>query len=436
VTVPPAGRRRLASGALTVGVGLTATGIGTIVMMAVSARSLSPDAYAAFAVWWTMATLLGTSFGVFEAYLARLVVTEVAGGRHTGEVTGLIAGRAVAVTGVLVAVLLALAPWFDSRLFGGSLSAALILPLFVGLSATQAVQRGAATGHSRFRAIAGQLATDGIVRAVLTTILVVAGLDSITTLALAACISAAAGLVVGGLMCPQWLARPRLRGARVSSKPLLLLLVGSVGPLLVNNGSVPWLAGSQAVGAYTLGAFAGAITISRLPTQFVSAAFGPLLAQLSHCVEAGDKKTFDRLRKTADLAAGVLGLLFVAAFAVAGPWVLSAYLGPAYQLSVLNLSILAAASGLMFVTVVQQAALAALDRWSTIAVAWLVGTLAFGIALLMPVSPLLRAAGAPLVAVLTALLVMTASRHRWGANDSAIAAGSSPDGPNLANSSP
>jgi hypothetical protein len=71
VTAPLAGQRRLAGGALTVGVGLTATGIGTIVMMAVSARSLSPDAYAAFAVWWTMATLLGTSFGVFEAYLAR-----------------------------------------------------------------------------------------------------------------------------------------------------------------------------------------------------------------------------------------------------------------------------------------------------------------------------------------------------------------------------
>jgi O-antigen/teichoic acid export membrane protein len=420
VTEHTAGRRRLASGALTVAVGLTVTGIGTIATMALSARSLPAAQYAAFAVWWTMATLLGTSFGVFEAYLARLVVTEVAAGRPTSGVTGSIGGRALAVTAVLAAILLGLAPWFANRLFDGSLSAALILPLFVVLSATQAVQRGAATGHSQFRAIAGQLATDGIARGVLVGALVVTGLDTITTLALATCTSAVLSLVVGNRMCPQWLARPRLRGTGVSSRPLLLLLVGSVGPLLVNNGSVPWLAGAHAVGPYTLGAFAGAVTISRLPTQFVSAAFGPLLAQLSHCVESGDKQTFDRLRKTADLAAGVLGLAFVATFAALGPFVLSAYLGPAYRLSVTNLSILAAASGLMFIAVVQQASLAALDRWSTIAIAWVCGTAAFGLVLVLPVSALRRAALAPLCAVFTALVVMSVMaviRPKWAADN-------------------
>lgn len=392
------------------------TGVGTIVMMALSARSMRPAEYAAFAVWWTMATFLGTSFGVFEAYLARLAITEVTAGRDAKRVTGAIAGRALVVVAVIAAVLFALAPWLSTRLFGGSLGATVVLPIFIFLSATQAIQRGSATGHSRFRAIGGQLATDGIARALLAGVLVATGLDSITTFAVATCVSAGLSLLVGGRMCPQWLGRPRLRGDGVSSRPLVMLLIGSVGPLLVSNGSVPWLASTHAVSPYTLGAFAGAVTLSRLPTQFVAAAFGPLLAQLSHSVEVGDKNAFDRLRRFADAGALLLGVAFVIAFAAIGPWILRAYLGPGYQLSVINLAALATASGLIFVTVVPQASLAALDRWSTIALSWMFGTAAFAGVLLLPVSPLRRAATAPLATVVTALVLMVVLRTVGGSS--------------------
>jgi O-antigen/teichoic acid export membrane protein len=411
VTAPAAGgRRRLAGGVLTVGAGLTVAGAATFITMALTARSLGPTDYAAFAVWWTMATLVGTSFGVFEAYLARLVVTEVAARRTVGPVTGVMTGWTLVAVSGLATMLLVAAPWLGSALFAGSLGAAFLLPAFIVLAAAQALQRGSATGHSRFRAIAGQLSTDGVTRVGLVAGLVVTGHDSVNTLALACCLSAAVSLAVGNRLCPEWLARPIVRGSGISYQPLLFLLIGSAGPLLANNGSVPWLAATGAVGAYTLGAFAGAITLSRLPTQFVSAAFSPLLAQLAHCVEVGDEVTFRHLRRTADTAAWALGVLFVAAFAIAGPWVLSIYLGPGYELEVGTLATLAAASGVMFVAVVQQAALAALDRWRTIAVSWSCGTAAFVLVLLLPVDELLRATVAPLAAVTTALVVMTASR--------------------------
>ena len=63
--------RQLAAGSLVVAVGLITAGVGTVLMMALAARALPASDYASFAVWWTVATLLGTSFGVFEAYLAR-----------------------------------------------------------------------------------------------------------------------------------------------------------------------------------------------------------------------------------------------------------------------------------------------------------------------------------------------------------------------------
>ena len=66
-------------------IGLAVTGLGTIAMLGIAARSMPSAEYADFVVWWTVATLLGTSFGVFEVYLARLLIFEIAGGRAPGR---------------------------------------------------------------------------------------------------------------------------------------------------------------------------------------------------------------------------------------------------------------------------------------------------------------------------------------------------------------
>ena len=101
-----------------------------------------------------------------------------------------------------------------------------------------------------------------------------------------------------------------------------------------------------------------------------------------------------------------LGLVYVAGFALLGPWALSVWLGPGYQLDRAYLAVLAAASSGMFVAVVLQAGLGALDQWPRIAASWLAGAVAFGVTLVLPVSTLWRASAAPLAAVLTALAVM------------------------------
>ena len=63
----PGLRRQMAGSTVTVAVGLTVTGASTVAIMAMAARSMVPDEYAAFAVWWTVDTQLGTSIGLFEA---------------------------------------------------------------------------------------------------------------------------------------------------------------------------------------------------------------------------------------------------------------------------------------------------------------------------------------------------------------------------------
>lgn len=409
---PGRGPQRLLGGAAVVSVGLGAAGAGTLAMMALAARALPPSEYASFAIWWTVATLLGVTFWVFEAYLARLVVAEVAAGRSARRVTGVLTGRAWLAAAIIAAATSLASPWLASQLFAGSLTASLLLPLFVFLSATQAVQRGVATGHSRFSAMGGQLMTDGLARAGLTGLLVLVGGAGLESLAAATCVAAATSLVTGSVFSRGWFARPRLRDAQVPSRPITWLLVAAGGPVLINSGAAPWLALADTEGALTIGAFAGAVTLSRIPAQFAAAAFSPLLAQLSFAVEQADVAGLRRLQRSADLVGAVLTLVFTLTFAVAGPWILSLYLGPTYSLPVVTLVLLAAASGLMLAVVIVQASLAAFGGWPAITQAWVAGTVVLAVALLLPLPPLGRAAVGPLAATLSTMAWMVVSRAR------------------------
>lgn len=404
----PDGLRRttLLTGTVVVAIGLTVTGLGTLAMLGVAARSMPSSEYADFVVWWTVATLLGTSFGAFEVYLARILIGDFARGRSPAGVTGVMAGRVAAMTGVITVGLLVAAPFLADRLFSGRTAPVALLALFMVLAAMQALQRGAATGRHDMVAIATQLSTDGVARAVVVGTLAAAGYGTVTVLAVGCCAAVGLSLLAATWRLGPWLARPTLRASDVPLRPVLLLLAGTAGPLLANNGSVPWLQATDAVSPHVLGAFAGALTLSRIPTQFVSAIMSPLLAHLSEAVEAGDEATFRKVLARTEVLTGALGIAYVVAFAALGQLALRLMLGPNYSLGVANLAVLAAASSGMFVGVVQQAALGATGRWDRIAWAWVAATATFGLVLVLPGDPLWRATAAPLVGVLTALVSM------------------------------
>ncbi|MDX6204806.1 MAG: hypothetical protein QOF39_863 [Frankiales bacterium] len=405
--------RQLARGSLVVAAGLCVTGAATLGMLALVDHQLPPEAKSAFNVWWIMTTLLASAFGVFEAYLSRLAIAEHAAHRDPAHVISVLLARSwLVATGLAVAVL-AGGWWLTRREFHGHASLTVLLPVYVFLAATQSVQRAAATGRARFPAVAAQLATDGLLRIALCSLLVATGHGSVLLLALATCVAAAGGLAAGGVVCPGWFAAPTLHGPDVPWRPALLLLAAAGGPLLAGSGPVPWLQAAGHVSDDTIAAFSAAVTISRIPTQFVAAAFGPLLAQLAHAIEIADHATFLRLRRKAELASVALGGLFVVAFATIGVWALPLYAhtpsGASLDIGILAL--LAGAGALMFLAVVQQASLAALDRWSGIAIAWVIGTVALVLALLAPASALDRASLAPVSAIATACVVMLVFQH-------------------------
>ena len=414
--------RRLAAGSAVVAVSLVLNGLGTIVMLALAARSLPESQAADVTVWWATATLLGTAFGAFEVHLARLLITDLAAGRGHARATAALVGRTSLTVAATGALLIALAPLLAARLFSDDLVPALLLPVFTAIGAAQALQRGAATARHDFGSMARQLGSDGILRAILIGLLVAAGLDSASTFAAACCVAAAMSVAVAGFRRSSWWASPRLRSADVPVRPVVYLIVGTAGPLLVNNGSVPWLRSTHSVDPQVIVAFGAAVVLSRIPTQLVSAAFSPLLAHLSAAVEEDDEIGFRRVHRMAGLAITAMGAAYVPAFALLGPWALTVWLGPGHELGPAYLAVLAAASAGMLVAVVFQAGLGARDRWPRIAASWGVGAVVFGLTMLLPVSTLWRATAAPMAAVLTTLAVM------WWPGDRVWVSRVTPDG--------
>jgi O-antigen/teichoic acid export membrane protein len=185
----------------------------------------------------------------------------------------------------------------------------------------------------------------------------------------------------------------------------VVLLLGSIGPILINNASVPWLSG-QGAAAVTVGAFSGALTLSRVPIQLGSALFGPLLNRVAHAVETSDAVLERRLNRRGTIFASSVGAAFALGFSTAGPPALELFLGSDYGLERRVFAMLGLSSALMLVCVVVQVRIAARERWRQIGSSWLAAAFVFVVALVVPGDLVTRATTAPVVASATALMAL------------------------------
>ena len=397
---------RFSGSALVIAGGLSLTGLGTLIMMGLTARWLSPKDYQGFVTWWAVATFFGAGFGVFETYIARLVVRDLALATSPRPVIAVITARAWLAVALVALVAVALRSSLAHSLFQGSLSAAALLPIFVAIGMFQCVQRGIATGHRRFIMNGAQFATDGILRAVF----VVGAHDflssTLATYAAAACLSAACSVVVSFVILPETRVLPRFRGALVSWRPLGHLLISVASVMLINNGTVVWLSATHSVPAVTLGAFAGVMALSQIPTQLSSAVASPTLSHLAHALDTGDHHLFRQLRRRVILATFWLGAIFVVGFALLGHDILAIYLGSRFTLQRTYMVLLATGSAVMLLAMVEQAVLNSRNKWHNVALAWALAIAGFVVTLVLPLSTVLRASLAPFISVSIAFLGM------------------------------
>ncbi len=388
-----------------VGVGVVASGVGTLAMLAISAHGSSVTSYATVATWWILATLVAYPFGVFEAYLTRLVVAARAAGRSPTAAISTMAGRAGVLALAVAVIGTLLDPVLADEVFQGVTGLGPLLGVFCLVGAAQAILRGYAAGAGRFGVVSVQMTCDGVGRAVLVAVVVLVRPDDVRAQVAAICVGAALSVPIAAVACAEFWTWPRLRNRAIGQREVIALLVGALGPILINNVSVPWL--SQAGASVLLiGAFSGALTLSRVPTQLAGAAFGPLLNEISHLVEVGDHTMLRRVTLRATAVAVALAAVFVAGFTLLGPWVLGVFIGEQYVLPTWVFFLLGAATGAMLVAVVVQARVAAEQRWFALAASWLLAAVVFVAVLALPIPILERAAWSPLAAALVALAAL------------------------------
>jgi len=400
----------LASRSAVVGAGVVSNGIGTLGMMAVAANSLSVANFATFATWWIVATLVIFPLGLFEALLARRIISDLASNVHPALTVGRVGGRTWMFALAVSAVVSVSDPLLRDRLFDGHGGLGPALGVYCVLASMQAIQRGYSTGTARFGVVSMQLAIDGLMRAVLVAVAVVMWPDQVVAAALAACVAVASSVAVTHPMVRGWLTRPILRDPQLPLRPVLIMLIGAVGPVLINNAALPWLTNTGADPAI-VGAFAGALTLSRIPVQLAGSAFGPLVNQIGTALDENHIGDFRSLHRRMIAASGCIGVAFALGFTMLGSPFLARFLGSAYHLPWWSFLMLGATSGLMMLAMVVQAAAVGHQRWMGLSKSWLLGGCAFVVTLVFPLTPLQRASLAPLVAVAVSVIaIATVSR--------------------------
>jgi hypothetical protein len=396
-----------------VAVGIAGSGLGSLAMLAVISHQADSTPFAAFATWWIVATLIVYPLGVFESVLARHLIADIAGGRPTAGTTGAIIGRSGLFVLVAVALCVGLDGYLADTIFRGSNGLGYCLAAFLIVSLVQTAQRGNATGTDRFSLISTQLVLDGALRAIGAAVGVLVDPNRPALVAVLVCGGSFVAAAITHLLGPDWWQRPRWRESGLDWTTIATLLVSASGPILINNASVPWFSGHGG-SALAVGSLAGALTLARIPVQFGSSVFGPLLHQLSTAIEADDRRLVrDVGRRSIGLAAGAAAT-FTVAYTIFGRLMIAVFLGDEHTLPTWAFTLLGASSGAMLVAVVVQVNAAAHQAWRGIAVSWIAAGAVFFASLLVPGSLLFQACLAPTAASFAGLLalVITARRNR------------------------
>ena len=410
---------RLPHGAPLVGGGLLVNGLASYVFITIAARNLGPEAYTPVGLLWALSFLLGPGFfQPLEQETARVIAGRSANGLGSVIRPAAILGGSLALALAVVAVVAA--PWIVDSLFAGQgiLFVALLLVL-VGLGTGHLV-RGVLAGLGHFGGYARYFIGDGIGRLLLVGIGSLVLTDDVAVYGLA--VGGAPFLGVASALTGR---RSATRGSEASqpvpgivapgrrselaalAPAMGFLLVASVSTAIVLNVSplaVELLAGPTQ--REEAGRFLNALLVARVPLFFFQAVQASLLPKLSSLAADGHLEEFRQVLGRLLALVAALGVVAVAACAVAGHLVVEMAFGAEFAVGRRDMVLLAASSAVLMIVLSLAQALIAQRCQGRMALAWLAGLCAFPVVLAFGGDLFLRVEMALLATVVTAMMVM------------------------------
>lgn len=360
--------------------------------LAVSARVLGPERYAALSALWALVFLVGP--GVFfpiEQEVSRAVASRSAAGIGAGPVLR----RAAAAAAGLATSMAALAVVFQRPLLDKVFDhQALVLAGFlVSLFgyASMHLARGALSGMARFGSYAVLLGAEGVLRLGIALGLLALGVRTAGPLGLLVGVTPflALAVVLGrerDLMAPgpdaPW---------KELSRSLGYLLAGSlVAQVLIHGGplAVKLLAGEQANDL--TGRFFAGLLLARVPLFLFLAVQAALLPRLAGCAAQGDRAGFCATLGRLLALVAIISVVSVAGAFLLGRLALEVLFGGKFLMDGRGIALLAASSSAIMAAQALGQALVALEGQAAAATCWLVGAAVFAVVTAIGNDPLLR----------------------------------------------
>ena len=402
----------LPAGTLAVGLGLLISGICSYAFIAVSNRALgTADRGAMKLLWFGTFALAPGFFLPLEQEVGRALSHRRARGEGGLPLIRRAATLGAILIGFILLAIVVISPLLIDRVFEGEYM--LLVGLAIGVAGFGATHftRGILAGNDRFQMYGATLALDGLLRIAACVVLWWAGVKSVGAFGLLIGLPAlvAISLVVKhrhALLIPG----PPAPRAEVTSN-LGWLLLGSVpSAFLVNAGPLSATLLGKNTDKAVLSAFSSAVLVSRVPLfmfQAVQAALLPKLAALAAAGEFGQFRS--GFRRLIQLVIGV-GVIGTIGAALLGPTVLRRAF--AENLDATHLAMLAVASSVYMLAMALAQALIALHAHAHVGIGWLVGFIAFLLALAIPNELLTRVETALVVGATVALVIFAWSLRR------------------------
>jgi O-antigen/teichoic acid export membrane protein len=410
--VPDAAWRRFVVPLTRLFAGVGAAAVATYVYLIVVARTVGPEAYASFSVFWAVVVIAaaGVYLPIEQETGRRGVDVHAAGPSRPLGRSAL--GAALIITAVLAAVLAATWP-LSSSFFGDDawLAAALALG---GLGyAAQYPVRGLLSAGRHYGWYASVLGVEALLRIVLVVGLVLltdAGVGVLAAVvglaALGSAAVGAAGARAGRLRIPGG-SLPLLRSIGTLATGAVALQTLLYGGVLVARGLAPL--GQDAAAGKLL----AAITITRIPVFLFQSLQALVVPRIAELAVRGDHAGLRTAVRRLVLVVGSLAVATVVGSALIGPWLVTTMFGDDYAVPTTTMALLGLGTGIFLLAVVASDVTVSLGGHRTMALSWIAGLVAGGVSLLL-VSGFLLQVTLPLIvgATVAVVLLTRAARVR------------------------
>lgn len=368
---PDSKRSTIPEGTISIGIGLLIAGVTIYIFFKIGQQALGQEKFKPLvSLWFVMFAIAPGFFLPVEQELSRAVAHRRALGQGTTPVVKKVALLCTIIVALLVALILGLSPIINENLFEGQTIITLSLAIAIVTYGLLYFTKGLSSGLGKFSAYGFMVGSDGAIRVVACTALLIAGVTQLSAYSLIIVITPVIGVLIivltGQLRTEPG---PPATWSEITEN-LVWLLGGSIfAAALVNAGPITVdLLGDES-DVIRVTQFGNAVLLTRVPLFLFQAVQAALLPRLTRLAARGDLEEFKvGFRRLVQLviSVGIVGT--IGAFLV-GPFFLDLVYGGGIDRRTLTL--LALASGVYMMALAIAQAVIALRGHRHVAIGWL-----------------------------------------------------------------